>query len=160
MKRRTRKKGYRKYNLFEATYTGYKRRFANAKKAGILLEGETMMTKEEFYSAAIGNGASYTDKEGVIRFDPAKLRRMASQAVATATGTITEEQARRLKGKLIILHKEGHDLPSLAGRDVASIKISELRASKKLLGEIHRELKAANWSKDEIDELISEIFGS
>lgn len=160
MKRRTHKKGYRKYNLFESTYAGYKRRFANAKKAGILLNGETMMTKEEFFSAAIGNGASYTDKEGVIRFDPAKLRRTAAQAVATATGTITDEQARRLRSKLIILHKEGHDLPSLAGRDIASIKISELRASKKLLGEIYRELKAANWSKDDIDELISEIFGS
>jgi hypothetical protein len=161
MKRRTHKKGYRKYNLFESTYAGYKRAFSNAVKSGRLMPTEAPMSKEDFYSAAISAQATYTDGDGVMRFDPAKLRKVSAQAIATATGTLTTEQARHLKAKLIRMGKAGWTPESLAGRDISSIPVSEFRANKRLVSEIYNEMIRNGWSTTEANQaLSSDIFGS
>lgn len=159
--RKRHKKRTRKYNLFNAMYTGYKREFNKAERAGKLRQGEQLMTQEEFYSMAVMSGATYTDKEGILRFDPAALRKISAQAISTATGTLTAEQARHLKAKLVKMEKAGWKPKSLAGRDISSIAVSQFRSRKDLVGEIYRELVASGMDISEANDWISsEIFGS
>lgn len=159
--RRKRRKGYRKYDLFEATYSGYRRAFSNAAKAGRLASGETALSKEEFYAQAMSDGATYADLDGTIRFDPAKLRRMSAQAIATATGGLTTDQARRLKSRIVRMSEEGQAPESLAGLDASAMGISEFKRRKDLVKDVRDYLISSGSSPKEAGETISsEIFGS